>query len=208
MMITHKLTMDLRRCGATPCIDAVQDDRCTRMVELILLDDGSPWPVPADARAAVSYRKGDGTGGQYDTLPDGTAAWSAAENVLTLSLAPQVLTAAGIVTLSVHLVLGEQVLSTYRFLIHVRPNAAAGLYRSEDYVNLQQWFLPVFRQKADASGWTPNCVLGTDAEGTVVALPAADLLPPVTQSDDGKFLRVRGGVWTAENLPDAEEEEY
>lgn len=208
MMITHKLTMDLHRRETTPCIDAVQDDRYTRNVELTLLDDGSPWTVPADAKVAISYRKADGTGGQYDTLPDGAAAWSAAGHVLTLALAPQVLTAAGMVTLSVQVILEEQLISTYHFGIHVRPNVAAGLFRSEDYVNLQQWCLPIFEQKADRSGWTPNCFLGTDAAGSLVARSAAELLPPVTQADDGKFLRVRGGSWTAESLVYAEEEEY
>ena len=208
MIITHKLTMDLGRFEKTPLIDAVQDDRYSRNVELTLLERGSAWTVPAEARVVIAYRKADNVGGQYDTLPDGTTAWSAAENVLTLALAPQVLTAAGMVSLSVQLVLDEQTISTFRLLIHVHRNVAAGLYRSEDYVNLQQWCLPIFEQKVSTSGWTPGMYLGTDDQGNVVTRPGSDVVPAVTAADDGKFLQVSGGVWIAERLPYAEEKEY
>lgn len=208
MIITHEITMDLGQHGNTPLIDAVQDDRYTRDVAMTLLDHGSPWIIPAEAKAFVSYKKADNAGGQYDTLPDGSTAWSAAGNVLTIALAPQVLTVPGMVSLSVQVILEAQVISTFRILIHVHRNVASGLYRSEDYVNLQQWCLPIFEQKLDCSGWTPNCFLGTDAQGNVAAKPVPAELPAVTNSDDGKFLRVCGGVWTAESLAYADEEEY
>lgn len=208
MIITHKLTLDLGHCAAAPRIDAVQDDRYTRNVELTLLNEGSPWTIPTDAGVSIAYRKADNTGGQYDTLPDGAAAWSAAGNVLTLALAPQVLTAAGMVTVAVRVALGDQEISTHRFLIHVHPNVAAGLFQSEDYVNLQQWCLPIFEQKLDAAGWEPDAILVTDAGGQVVARTGAGVLPAVTAEDDGKFMRVRGGVWTAERIIVAEGEEY
>lgn len=208
MTITHNLTMDLGNWTDTPLINAVQDDRYTRDVVLTLLNQGSPWTVPAEAKVVLAYQKADNTGGQYDTMPDGTVAWSAAGNVLTLALAPQVLTVPGMVSLSVQVILDRQMISTFRFMIHVHRNVASGLYRSEDYVNLQQWCLPIFEQKLSSSGWTPDCLLGTDSLGNVTAQPRTVLLPAVTEDDDGKFLRARGGVWTAEYLAYAEEEEY
>lgn len=208
MIITHKISMDLARFDAAPRFDAVQDDRYSRNVELSLYDHGEAWAIPADATAVISYEKPDNRGGQYDTMPDGTLAWRAADNVLTLALAPQVLTAAGLVSLSVQLILGDAVLSTFRFFIEVHPNVAAGLFRSEDYVNLQQWCLPIFEQKINSTGWTPNCFLGTNAAGTVVARARDEILPAVTAADEGKFLRARSGAWVAEALTDAEGEAY
>lgn len=208
MIITHKITMDLGEFGKSPRIDAVQDDRYSRNVALALYDHGSPWRIPAEAAVVISYEKPDNKGGQYDTLPDGTAAWTAEENILTLALAPQVLTAVGMVSMSVQVILEEQLISTFRFFIEVHPNVASGLFTSEDYVNLQQWCLPIFEQKVNRSGWTPDRYLGTDGRGNVVERTGSDILPTVTEADDGKFLRVSGGVWTAERLTYAEGEEY
>ena len=99
-------------------------------------------------------------------------------------------------------------MSTFRFLIEVHPNVASGLFRSEDYVNLQQWCLPIFEQKINSFGWTPNQYLGTDEQGNVVERAGVDILPAVTEADNGKFLRVSGGTWAAETLDYAEEEEF
>lgn len=45
-------------------------------------------------------------------------------------------------------------------------------------------------------------LIGSDEES------GAGLLPPVTPSDEGKFLRVIGGEWKAEHIPLAENEDF
>ena len=100
MVITHKMTIDLARQERHAPIDTVQDD-CGRALALKLYANGIPWKIPAGVCALVRYRKPDGTKGEYDTLPDGSCAWSAEENLLTVALAPQVLSAVGSTCLSI-----------------------------------------------------------------------------------------------------------
>ena len=120
MIITSKVNTDLMRPSRTAVINAVQDDRYSRNLELSLYADEVPWNIPENTHVLIRYSKNDGKGGEYDTLPDGTAAWSAEGNQLTLALAPQVLTVPGPVSLSVRLVLEEKELSTFSILIHVQ----------------------------------------------------------------------------------------
>ena len=56
--------------------------------------DGTPWELPENAAVIVRWRCGT-VGGEYDTLPDGTPAYSFAGNLLTVSLAPSVCATAG-----------------------------------------------------------------------------------------------------------------
>lgn len=139
MIITHKLEMDMVSRSVMPRIDVVQGDSNTRRLELTLLSDGDAWPVPEDAVVWMRYCKSDGTKGIYDTLPDGTAAWSAEENVLTIVLAPQMLTAAGTVLAQAELVQGAYTLATFSMQIAVERNPAADALTSEDYLNMLQW---------------------------------------------------------------------
>lgn len=94
MIITSKIEMDLNWYDQ-PKVEALQDDQYSRDVQITLLSDGAPWEVPEGASVIVNYIKPDGLGGEYDTMPNGDTAWSASGNVLTVKLAPQVLTVAG-----------------------------------------------------------------------------------------------------------------
>lgn len=159
MNTTHQLSMDLAKRGAAPRVDAVQDDRYSRNLQFLLYESGQTWQIPASATAVVRYRKPDGTGGEYDLLPNGSTAYSISGNSLTVALAPQVCTVPGIVQLSVCLRSGESEISTFAVFVNVerKPGFSA---ESEDYHKLQG-ILP-------SSGWTPNMYLGTDAQGNVV----------------------------------------
>ena len=95
MYVKHKLEIDLSGQAVMPRVDMVEGDQYTRQLELSLLCGGESWEIPEDVHAAVRFRKPDGTGGEYDSLPDGSPAWSASGNVLTVELAPQVLSCPG-----------------------------------------------------------------------------------------------------------------
>lgn len=139
MMITHKLDMDLQQRGMLPRIDVVQGDANTRELELSLYSNGELWNVPEDASVWMRYCKSNGTKGVYDTLADGTSAWKAAENVLTMILEPQMLTEEGMVLAQVEIVQGADSLATFTIHILVERNVAADVVASEDYVNMLQW---------------------------------------------------------------------
>ncbi len=120
-----------------PCIDAVQGDASTRVLELTLLSEDKAWTVPTGTVVSVAYRKGDGTSGWYDALPDGTPACSFSGNVITATLAPQVLTAPGAVQVAVVLCKPDTLeqLAVFPLTVEVTKNPAAGETLSNDYYN-------------------------------------------------------------------------
>lgn len=159
MVITSKLTVDLAERAGLDIVGAVQDDRYSRNLEFTLLQNGEAFAPPADATVLVSFKKKDRSGGSYDTLPDGTAAGSISGNVVTVALAPQVLTFPGPVDLVVGLVRGKEKLHTFVVYLDVQPNPGLQV-TSENYFK-------VSGALAD-SGWAGNMYLGTDENGKVV----------------------------------------
>lgn len=139
MLVLSEITIDLSRRYFQNSIYATQDDSSTRGVQITLLNNSVPWVVPEGTTGAVSYKKPDKTSGLYDTMPDGvTPAVTFEKNVLTVLLAPQVLTAAGDVQFTVALY--DQSLNrlgTFLSTIQVYKNPSAGQFVSNDYYNLQ-----------------------------------------------------------------------
>lgn len=137
MKITKTITIDLARAPDHPRILAVEGDAGSRAVEIRLKANLEPWPVPEEATVSLVYQKPDGTSGWYDTLPDGSSCCAIDGNVVTLELAPQVLTVEG--TVSAALVLrdasGNQ-LTTFGFLIQVL-SSPGDTESSRDYYNLK-----------------------------------------------------------------------
>lgn len=138
MLITNDIRMDLKNRGITPVVHAVQNETYTRAVELTLTNGGTDWEIPAGTVAVIRFRKADGTGGMYDTLPDGSSAYSFLGNSVTAILAPQVLTAPGIAVLQIALVNGDDLLCSFGINILVEPDASSGPAASSNYVNLSQ----------------------------------------------------------------------
>lgn len=134
MTITHKLSIDLLRQENITPIDMVQND-CGRFLALLLHANGIPWAIPQGVEIRVRYRKSDGIGGEYNLLPNGNCAWSMDGNVLTIALAPQVLTAAGETVLSVLLTKEHAVIHTFDIRLRVLPDLKNSIAESEGYVH-------------------------------------------------------------------------
>lgn len=170
MKITHKISMDLDRYSV-PGFDAVCGDRYTRELEIALYAGGQAWEIPAEASVSVRYQKPDGTGGVYDLLPDGSAAWGIQGNVITLIPAPQTMAVPGCVIMTVCLTAGEREISTFQILMNVRPAVGMVPADSGDY-----WYLSgSLPQPENPVEGQLLVVDAVDSMGRVTALKTADV---------------------------------
>ena len=151
MNVTHKFNLDLASQGSSHYINVMQNDKYSRVLEMTLFANGTPWEPPAGTYAVIRYRKSDGTSGEYNILPDGTNAWKIVKNIVTIALAPQVCSARETVSLAVTLFNGKEAITTFTVMIYVRshPNWNG---QSEDYYGIVATdpSLSVSGQAADA----------------------------------------------------------
>ena len=182
MITTSKVKMDLQRSAYVPAINAVQNDRYSRNLELSLYSDGEAWEIPEGAAAVIRYSKSDGKGGEYDTLPDGTQAWCAEGNVLTVALAPQVLTADGPVQLAVTLIEEESQISTFLILLNVQAAVNKTIAGSEDNYYVTR-FLPA---PASAEVGQFIRITSVDPQGRVTGAEAVDLKKALNGGEPGE----------------------
>lgn len=165
MVITNTVRMDLALRGPAPRVDVVQDDKYSRDIQITLYENSLPKELPADISGIIKYSKPDGTGGSYDTLPDGTPACTVQGYSIVVALAPQVCTVPGLVRLVVALVDGDTEIHTFQIHLEVQLNPGLTV-TSQDYYNV--------RGALAESGWTPNMYLGTDQYGKVVTKAAPE----------------------------------
>lgn len=130
----------MQRTARMPEIYAKQGDACTRKVQISLSNGGISWS-PGKSDVAIRFCKSDGTGGIYDKLPDGTKAYTypttALNDVIIITLAPEVLTCAGDVLVDVVFSGSTEVLATFSFVVHVQESPMAGIAPSNNYYNYQ-----------------------------------------------------------------------
>lgn len=133
----HDRSVDLTRPGLPIDLRIVQGDARTHSITYTLYEGSMRWIIPDGTTAVIHYAKGDGTGGEYDKLPDGTEAIELNNNECTIMLAEQVLTWAGCVRLQVTLSnQNGQQLSFWETIIKVLPNVAGYVVKSEDYISV------------------------------------------------------------------------
>ena len=128
MVTTHKVSVDLLQTTgryAFP-VEVMQDDQYSRDIQ-ITITQGDQKPSLSGNTVQIYFSKPDGTGGAYDALPDGTAAYTISSNMITIKLAPQVCTVPGDVKISVALISGNIKLNTFAvdLKVHKKPGLQA-----------------------------------------------------------------------------------
>lgn len=149
MIISHKINQHLDRMEEH-LVEAVQGDS-GRELAMHLYYQNATWTPPEGTKAVIRYASSDGTGGCYDTMPDGAIAWNISGSVLSVRLAPRVLGTPGITRLQVLLSNGSDAIATFSVLIRVQADPTAEGMEAEDYVNLTRWIgEEVAKQVTDA----------------------------------------------------------
>lgn len=174
MLVTSKIEIDILNPGKIPRIAVSQGDYHSRRIAFTLLADGQAWPLPENAVFGLRYRKPDSTTGSYDTLPDGQSAWSVNDNVVSVALAPQLVSVPGCVNAQVEITDGNAILATFPFQIIVAEDPSRPVLQSASYFNWQQWVngqlkehIEELKESGAFTGATPNLQIGT-----VTSLPA------------------------------------
>lgn len=142
MNVNQNVSLNLTADGIPPRLHMVQGDSNTRTIVASLWDDSQPYNVPASAAVMMRFRKPDGTGGLYD-VTEGGAKISVSGNVVTVPVATQLLTVAGVVFAQVDVydttTIGKaaEKLATFRFAVEVTPSVYPDAeIISSDYYNI------------------------------------------------------------------------
>ena len=210
MIMNHIIKMDLQVRATPPRLAMVQNDIGSRTVEIRMLSAGAAWIPEKMDNVFLRFRKSDGTGGSYDTLPDGTRAWEWSENVIRIQMAPQVLTVPGLVEVQAALLQGSRCLATFAFQIDVEEDPSAGAVTSENYINWTAWTQAELdnrlAQARDSGEFDGACFTpGVDAEGNLCWSNDQDRANPLPVNivellaqklGEEMFLRCSGGTMT------------
>lgn len=170
MIVTHQVTIDLLERKSVPQIEASQNDRYTREVAVHLFSGEESWNIPQDISVVIRYCCSDGSAGEYDALPDESPCWKAEDNILTLQLAPQVLSVAGTTVLAATMYRQQKAISVFSIGILVHPTIE-GNASDSPYCNVTG-FLPA-PDSAEAGQYVR--ITEVDESGHVLAVEAVDL---------------------------------
>lgn len=136
-MIEQSININVTSPGIPVSIYTKQYDSNSREIVATLWDGSAPYAMPSGASAMLRYRKPDGTGGLYDTDSHGNAI-TIADNVVTIPLDDQVMTAAGKVMAEVDIYgTNNMRIATFDFWVCVSPTVCEdSAITSSDYYNV------------------------------------------------------------------------
>lgn len=205
MKVTNIVNIDLSIRQNIPFVDAVQGDSA-RAIEFRLFDKGQPFNVPDGSAVLIRYKRPDGFGGVYDTLPNGETAYSISSNKVTAVLSPTALGVSGNVDFQVTVSNGEDLISAFALQIRVDADPSADVVDAEDYINISQFVTEESKKNApyigDNSNWWVNQEdTGVKAGGGSGGGGADGFSPvaKVTQTDSGATITItdKNGTTTA-----------
>jgi hypothetical protein len=134
-----RITIDLSEKNHPPVVYAVQGEKNSRKIRFDLFQNGMAYEIDQESSVLISYKKSDGHGGMYDVLENGEPAFefpADSTNSVIITLAEQVLTTAGNVSLVSSFVSDEKILSTFNICLDVAENPGMYVAESEDYFSL------------------------------------------------------------------------
>ena len=138
MLLTKEVTVNLGYRENPAVLDGMQGDS-GRALKVRFAMGEEPWRIPGDLQVLLQYACEDGTGGTYDTLSDGTPAYTVGDDdTLTISLVNQLFSVAGNTKLQITLFSGGTQISAFPVAIRVE-GGIAGKKGNGNYVNLQKW---------------------------------------------------------------------
>lgn len=172
MSITHTVDLNLSNAVTPPILYMAQGDSNSRIIKATLWDGVQPYTIPTGSTVMMRFGKPDGTGGLYDHTENGDAV-SYSNRVVTIPVAAQVLSVAGVVDAEVDLYGGTSdkptKLATFVFQILVEKSAYADdTIISSDYYNI----IAEQIQKAIESGAKADQAIQA-AENAITAAHAA-----------------------------------
>lgn len=206
MESTSYLNLDLQRPDISAVSCAVADDSNSRLIRARLSDGGLAWTPPAGTLGQIRFKKPDGHGGAYDTLPNGSEAVTFDGSTAVLALADQVLAldGPGTVRMQLHLynTAGER-LSSFAFDLFVGENVLTDAdIESTDYYNLLTTQISAVLNAAESltgmtasasalTSGTPPTVTVTGGSGGVpynlaFGIPAGPVGPQGAQGPQGR----------------------
>lgn len=146
MLLTKEVTMNLNFRESPIVLEALQGDSARALTVHFYVGE-TPWEIPGDANILLQYCCEDGTGSIYDTLPDGTSAWSVDGNALTIHLISQVCAVPGCTRVQVTIFSGDKQVSAFPIEIRV-TGQVTGEPVDATYCNLRQWLISYVHQDA------------------------------------------------------------
>ena len=164
MKVTNIVNIDLSIRQNIPFVDAVQGDSA-RAIEFRLFDKGQPFNVPDGSAVLIRYKRPDGFGGVYDTLPNGETAYSISTNKVTAVLSHTALGVAGNVDFQVTVSNGEDLISAFALEIRVDADPSADVVDAEDYINISQFVTEESKKNAPYIGENGNWWIGEEDTG-------------------------------------------
>lgn len=167
MRVTNTIKIDFTSPGIPPKITAVAGDVNSRQLHVLLFDGGAAFQAPVNASAVVRYRRSDGHGGAYDTLPDGSSAitWNGNRSEMDVVLAPAVAAAPGGIILDVLISTTDAQLATFSVLLEILKNPSIGTEPDpEDYYKITSFagFTQALERMLPKAGGTMTGDLGLD----------------------------------------------
>lgn len=136
MQLIQFISMDFSAHGIPPRIYGKQDDSLSRAVKISLYNGGAAWPIPDGVTMMLRYRTPSGAIGLYDTMPDGTSAFSADGNAVTIQLVDQIFAQAGVTECELRIIDSSSGVSTWTFLAEVEKSASGDASIPSDYINV------------------------------------------------------------------------